>query len=82
MTQFQLGSVSLEQEESSSTVKALLDHAVDTTQCLQDKIRDLERENLRLVQERKMALQKLEECACLKEQVTISLCPHTHLYFS
>lgn len=53
-------------------MKALLDHAVDTTHLLQDKIRELERGNLRLVQERKTALEKLEECACLKEQVPLA----------
>lgn len=78
--QFQLGSVVLEQTAAGPTVEAILDHAVTATHCLQNRITELERENLRLIQEQKIALEKLEECACLKEQVPLVSIPDRVLY--
>lgn len=60
-----------EDEASNVSVKSLLNHAVLSNQQLQNRITQLEEENLRLVQERMLVLKRLEECVNIKEQVYI-----------
>jgi DNA-repair protein XRCC4 len=59
----------LRQEQASPVLKSILDHAVSSTCSLQDRITQLEKDNLRLVHERKAALERLEQCTHLKEQL-------------
>ena len=67
--QFQLGSVTLEPKAPGASYQLILEHAVSTTQSLQQKIEDLEREKSRLASERQVALSLLDKCANLKEEL-------------
>ena len=67
--QFQLGSVALETQPRDSGYQEILEHSVSTTQSLQSRIEQLERENGRLTSERKMVLSRLEQCVGLKEEL-------------
>ena len=71
VSQFQLGSVLLQCKEADKTLSVILDHAVTTAHSLQEKIADLERENLRLLQERRVALERLEQSTLTKEEVSV-----------
>jgi DNA-repair protein XRCC4 len=66
---FQLGSVLLREEEAGPTHSMILEHAVSTFLCLQNKISELQRVNLQLAQEQQTALERLEHAIRSKEQV-------------
>lgn len=60
----------LREEEAGTSLRLILEHAVSTSQCLQDEIAQLQRQNQQLAQERKVALERLEQVVHNKEQVS------------
>ena len=65
---FQLGSVVL-REKKSELHSDLLDYAIDSLSNLQQQIAELSTDKARLISERQAALNRLEKCANVKEEV-------------
>ena len=69
----QLGSLLLEPDEPGVVLCLMLEHAVNKMNDLQIAIHHLEAERERLVDERMSALQRLDKCVSLKEQLESDL---------
>lgn len=66
---FQLGSVVLRSEKKARVHSELLDYAIDSLSTLQQQIAELSTDKARLINERQIALNRLEKCANIKEEV-------------
>ncbi len=66
---FQLGTVKLEPGCSQIINSSFLNHAMDTTEELWQKISELETESTRLARERQAAISRLDGCATLQEDI-------------
>lgn len=70
---FQLGTVKLQPQPIERAHSCLLRYAVDTIASLKEQIAESDREKARLVSERQVALDQLERCVTLKEDVETEL---------
>lgn len=50
-------------------LESVLNHVVHSTRTLKRRITQLEREKVRLIDERKSAMEKYEQCVNIKEEV-------------